>query len=77
MKRMSKYENGYLPKIQYWAKEYSKAIKAEDVNSMDRAIRKLTYFNERHGEWLKNKNGKYSDVETNTYEGSRERLGIL
>lgn len=41
---MSKYSNGYWPKIQYWTSELSKAVIANDLRGVDTAHRKLNYF---------------------------------
>jgi len=56
---MKKKNDGYLSKIKYWASEYGKAVSVQDVNAMDKAIRKLTYFNDKYGEWIHEKHGTY------------------
>jgi len=47
---MSKYPNGYLPKIQYWNGVLQKALQNADVRMIDMASMKLKYFTERQME---------------------------
>ena len=44
---MSKYVNGYMPKIQYWSGLLQKAIEKGDVRMIDKASIKLRYFTDR------------------------------
>jgi len=46
---MSKYSNGYWPKIQYWTGKMNEAIQNSNLEMVDRAHRKLDYFIQR--EW--------------------------
>ena len=49
---MSKYQNGYLPKIQYWTSELMAEVantKKPDLKRIDSIHRKLDYFIQR--EW--------------------------
>ena len=41
---MSKYSNGYWPKIQYWTGKMNEAIQNSNLEMVDRAHRKLDYF---------------------------------
>ena len=41
---MSKYENGYLPKISYWQEKWQEATKSNDVQGAVKAAKKLNYF---------------------------------
>lgn len=70
-----KYTNGYLGKIKYWSGRLEESSSYQDITEIEFCMEKLKYFVGRHKEWV-SKN-KYSDVETNTYEGSRERLGTF
>lgn len=47
---MSKYANGYLPKIQYWSSKLQKAVEAADYRMIDMASMKLKYFTDRQKE---------------------------
>lgn len=47
---MSKYPNGYLPKIQYWNGVLQKALQNADMRMIDMASMKLKYFTERQME---------------------------
>ena len=47
---MSKYENGYLPKIQYWNGKLQKALNECDTRMVDMASMKLKYFTMRQME---------------------------
>ena len=49
---MKKYENGYKEKLKYWGDKYSTAVKEMDTEAMKVALSKLSYFNERHSEWI-------------------------
>jgi hypothetical protein len=44
---MSKYENGYWPKIQYWAAKLNEAVVSGDLRGVDSAHNKLDYFIQR------------------------------
>jgi hypothetical protein len=46
----TKYENGYLPKIEYWKGKLNEAIEAGNVNGVAVASQKLQYFMTRQGE---------------------------
>jgi len=41
---MSKYENGYLPKISYWQTKWQEAIQKGDIPAALHAAKKVTYF---------------------------------
>ena len=47
---MSKYVNGYLPKIQYWSSKLQKAVDSADYRMIDMASMKLKYFTDRQME---------------------------
>lgn len=47
---MSKYVNGYLPKIQYWSAKLQKAVDVADYRMIDTASIKLKYFTDRQME---------------------------
>ena len=47
---MSKYANGYQPKIQFWQEKYDSAKESGDTNVMLIALDKLTYFVKRQKE---------------------------
>ena len=49
---MSKYENGYWPKIQYWTAKLNEAVVSGNLREVDSAHRKLDYFINR--EWETN-----------------------
>jgi hypothetical protein len=38
------YTNGYYPKIEYWKGKLDEAVKNKDINGVDYARNKLTYF---------------------------------
>jgi hypothetical protein len=42
-----KYENGYLPKIQYWNTLLEKALSKGDIRMAEKAAMKLRYFTDR------------------------------
>ena len=42
-----KYENGYLPKIQYWNTLLEKALRKGDIRMAEKAAMKLRYFTDR------------------------------
>ena len=44
---MSKYENGYWPKIQYWTAKLNEAVVSGDLRGVDSAHNKLDYFIQR------------------------------
>ena len=44
---MSKYVNGYLPKIQYWSEKLQKAVESADYRMIDMASMKVKYFTDR------------------------------
>jgi len=46
----SKYENGYLPKIQYWMEKCSEALNAGNVSEYYFALNKVKYFQLRQVE---------------------------
>ena len=46
---MSKYQNGYWPKIQYWTGKMNEAIQNSNLEMVDKAHQKLDYFIQR--EW--------------------------
>ena len=41
---MSKYENGYLPKISYWQEKWQEAIKSNNIPAALKAAEKVKYF---------------------------------
>jgi len=41
---MSKYQNGYLPKISYWQTKWQEAIEKGDIPAALNAAKKVTYF---------------------------------
>ena len=43
-KRMNKYPNGYLPKIEYWQSQFSKAVEVKDWEFAEKSLKKLMYF---------------------------------
>ena len=45
-----KYQNGYLPKIQYWDAQYQSAKENGNQTGMVKALDKLTYFVQRQTE---------------------------
>jgi hypothetical protein len=45
-----KYQNGYLPKIQYWQGQYDVAKEIGNQAGMVKALDKLTYFVQRQKE---------------------------
>ena len=45
-----KYQNGYLPKIEFWQAKYDAAKESGDTNVMLIALDKLTYFVQRQKE---------------------------
>jgi hypothetical protein len=47
---MSKYLNGYLPKIEYWQSQYNVAKEAGNNSAMLKCLDKLTYFVQRQNE---------------------------
>ena len=47
---MSKYVNGYLPKIEYWQGQYNSAKESGNTSGMVKALDKLTYFVQRQNE---------------------------
>ena len=47
---MSKYLNGYLPKIEYWQSKYNVAKEAGNNSAMLKCLDKLTYFVQRQNE---------------------------
>lgn len=53
---MSKYENGYLPKIQYWNERLENALGRGDIRMAEMASMKLRYFTERQAEVYGNPN---------------------
>jgi hypothetical protein len=42
--KVSKYPNGYWDKILYWKGKLDTAVKNKDINGVDYAHNKLTYF---------------------------------
>ena len=44
---MNKYENVYLPIMEYWSYRLMDAVKAGDMNGMEEANSKLAYFIQR------------------------------
>lgn len=46
---VSKYPNGYWDKIQYWKGKLDECVNKKDINGVDYAHNKLTYFINR--EW--------------------------
>lgn len=44
---MSKYENGYWPKIQYWTAKLNEAVASGNLKGVDSAHNKLDYFIQR------------------------------
>ena len=49
-----KYENGYLPKIEYWQYKLNKAVEALDTEGVTYAAGKLAYFTKRQAEVYSN-----------------------
>ena len=47
---MSKYERGYLPKIEYWMGLMNKAVEKGDVRMIELSAVKLKYFTQRQTE---------------------------
>jgi|SaaInl74LU_5_DNA_1037368.scaffolds.fasta_scaffold00196_55 hypothetical protein len=45
---MSKYERGYLPKIEFWKGKLELAISSNNVGGIKVATEKLNYFVNRH-----------------------------
>ena len=45
-----KYENGYLPKIDYWQTQWLKACNAADVEARQMAFGRMEYFCKRQEE---------------------------
>ena len=41
---MSKYPNGYQPKIKYWQEKCTEAIKSNNIPAALKAAKKVTYF---------------------------------
>jgi hypothetical protein len=50
------YENGYLPKIEYWQYKLNKAVEALDTEGVTYAASKLNYFIGRQAEVYGNSN---------------------
>lgn len=50
MSRQRFYMNGYGAKIQYWQEQYDSAKSNGNMNTMLRALDKLTYFVQRQKE---------------------------
>lgn len=47
---MSKYVNGYLPKIEYWNYKLAKAVSDGNVSAIKYAADKIAYFVQRQEE---------------------------
>ena len=47
---MSKYVNGYLPKIEYWNYKLTKAVSEGNVSAIKYAADKIAYFVQRQEE---------------------------
>jgi dsDNA-binding SOS-regulon protein len=47
---MRKYENGYWDKINYWANTLKEAVNRKDVEMVEKATEKLSYFVTRQKE---------------------------
>ncbi len=41
---MKTYENGYLPKIEYWTSKLVEAVKSGDIYEIDHIHNKLDFF---------------------------------
>ena len=39
-----KYENGYIPKIEYWTDKLNEAIEALDEAGIEKCVSKVSYF---------------------------------
>ena len=50
------YENGYLPKIEYWQYKLNKAVEALDAEGVTYTASKLAYFIGRQAEVYGNSN---------------------
>jgi hypothetical protein len=59
-----KYPNGYWDKIQYWKGKLDEAVKNKDINGVDYAHNKLTYF--INSEWERVLNTGDGEVMTRT-----------
>lgn len=53
---MNKYENGYMPKIEYWTGKMNEAVQALDAEGVAYAASKLVYFTKRQAEVYGNSN---------------------
>ncbi len=42
--RKNKYPNGYIPKIDYWTQKLNVAVMYENMEMIDKANKKLSYF---------------------------------
>jgi hypothetical protein len=47
MNKNTKYQNGYLPKIQYWMGKWNEAMQNDDIDLAVRAEHKVEYFTKR------------------------------
>jgi len=56
------YENGYLPKIEYWQGQYDVAKEAGNQSGMVKALDKLTYFVKRQAEVYGWSNGEWAEL---------------
>ena len=58
---MSKYPNGYFPKIEYWTEMLVQAVKEEDIFEIDRVRGKLNYFIDRQHQLQIDQDKLYED----------------
>ena len=82
-RRGSDYSNGYIGKIEYWAKKLVQASETHmadgtvhntppDIDEVNRVILKLNYFSGRQAEWLEKQSLKpFSQIEVEDRAGVR------
>ena len=54
VKRIRKYKDGYKSKLDYYLEQYWNALDVRDLDSMDKYMRKLSYFHFKHDNYLRN-----------------------
>ena len=54
-KHLRRYKDGYKRKLDYYLEQYWNALDAEDLDGMDKYLRKLSYFHFRQESYIRDK----------------------
>lgn len=55
MAKLEYYKDGYKAKVEYYLIKYLEALDEEDLDLMDRSLRKLSFFHFKHESFVRNK----------------------